>query len=159
MNELKTTRALVTENSAELIVEPVQEAQLEALVGMENAYLAEIGEEPMTQEHAERLTQAIRSGRITFLIARRGQETVGMCSVSRCFSTFACADTGVFEDFYIRPAWRRRGVARRLACAAQEWCRVNGVASLTVCCAPCDEGMYQSLGFDVRLGSTYAKIG
>lgn len=30
--------------------------------------------------------------------------------------------------------------------------------SLTVCCAPCDEKMYQALGFDIGLGTTFAHI-
>ncbi|MBQ4040009.1 MAG: GNAT family N-acetyltransferase, partial [Oscillospiraceae bacterium] len=91
-------------------------------------------------------------------IAWRGSRAVGMCSVTRCFSTFACADTGVFEDFYIEPVFRGKGIARKLAKEAQRWCRENEVASLTVCCAPCDEEMYRSLGFEVGLGSTFAYI-
>ena len=83
---------------------------------------------------------------------------MGMCSVAKCFSTFACTDTGVFDDFYIEPVFRKNGVARKLAQAAQDWCKEKGLASLTVCSAPCDEGMYQALGFDVRLGSTFAHI-
>ena len=76
--------------------------------------------------------------------------------MAKCFSTFACSDTGVFDDFYIEPVFRKKGIARMLAQAAQSWCAENGLASLTVTCAPCDEGMYQALGFDVRLGSTFA---
>ena len=79
-------------------------------------------------------------------------------SVARCFSTFACTDTGVFDDFYIEPVFRRNGIARMLARAAQDWSKENGLASLTVTCAPCDEGMYQALGFEVRLGSAFAHI-
>lgn len=30
--------------------------------------------------------------------------------------------------------------------------------TVTVCCAPCDEGMYQALGFPLHLGNTYAKL-
>ena len=91
-------------------------------------------------------------------MAKRGYRAVGMCSVAKCFSTFACTDTGVFDDFYIEPVFRKKGVARKLAQAAQDWCKENGLASLTVTCAPCDEGMYQALGFDIRLGSTFAII-
>ena len=43
-----------------------------------------------------------------------------------------------------------------LAEAAQKWCREEGVASLSVTCAPCDEQMYQALGFQIPLGRTYA---
>ena len=54
--------------------------------------------------------------------------------------------------------FRRKGIARMLAQAAQNWSTENSLVSLTVTCAPCDEGMYQALGFDERLGSTFAHI-
>lgn len=123
---------------------------------LENGFLKEIGEQTLTEEQQARLAQAIRDEKITFFTAKRSCRTVGMCSVARCFSTFACSDTGVFDDFYIEPVFRRKGIARRLALTAQEWSRANGIPSLTVCCAPCDEKMYQSLGFDTRLGITSA---
>ena len=123
---------------------------------LENGFLKEIAEQMLTEEKQEKLQQAIRDGKITFFMAKRGYRAVGMCSVAKCFSTFACSDTGVFDDFYIEPAFRRKGAARKLAQAAQQWCSDNTVSSLTVCCSPCDEGMYRALGFDVRLGSTFA---
>ena len=123
---------------------------------LENGFLKEIGEQMLTEEKQEKLQQAIRDGKITFFMAKRGYRAVGMCSVAKCFSTYACSDTGVFDDFYIEPAFRRKGAARKLAQAAQQWCSDNTVSSLTVCCSPCDEGMYRALGFDVRLGSTFA---
>ena len=128
------------------------------LYKLENGYLQEIGEEPLTEEKQERLSQAIRDGRITFFVARRGCRAVGMCSVVRAFSTFACCDTGVFEDFYVEPVFRHNGFARMLVQTAREWSRQNGLASLTVTCAPCDEEMYQALGFDARLGTIFAHI-
>ena len=123
---------------------------------LENGFLKEIGEQMLTEEKQEKLQQAIRDGKITFFMAKRGYRAVGMCSVAKCFSTFACSDTGVFDDFYIEPAFRRKGAARKLAQAAQQWCSDNTVSSLTVCCSPYDEGMCRALGFDVRLGSTFA---
>ncbi len=125
---------------------------------LENGFLKEIGETPSTEEKQEKLAQAIRDSKITFFMAKRGYRAVGMCSIARCFSTFACGDTGVFEDFYIEPAFRRKGVARKLAQAAQQWGVDNGIASLTVTCASCDEKMYQSLGFDTHLGNTFAYL-
>ena len=53
---------------------------------------------------------------------------------------------------------RKMGIAGKLAKAAQHWCEANGLASLTVTCAPCDAGMYQALGFDARLGQTFAYL-
>ena len=138
--------------TVEVLADP-EDWQLKKL---ENGFLKEIGEAPATEEKQEQLAQAIRDGKITFFIAKRGHCAVGMCSVAKCFSTFACTDIGVFDDFYIEPVFRKKGVARKLAQAAQKWSKENGLASLTVTCAPFDEGMYQALGFDLRLGSTFS---
>ena len=81
-----------------------------------------------------------------------------MCSVVKCFSTFAYTDIGVFDDFYIEPAFRGKGIARMLAQAAQKWSQENALASLTVTCAPCDEGMYRALGFDTALGKAFVYL-
>lgn len=146
-----------TENvpiTVEVLADP-EDWQLKKL---ETGFLKEIGEQVLTEEQQEQLQQAIRDGKITFFVAKRGYRAVGMCSVAKCFSTFSCADTGVFDDFYIEPVFRRSGIARKLALAAQAWCKENGLASLTVTCAPCDEQMYQSLGFDTQLGATFAQI-
>lgn len=128
------------------------------LLKLENGFKKEIGEPVLTEEQQEQLQQAIIDGKITFFIAKRGFRVVGMCSVAKYYSTFSCSDTGVYEDFYIEPAFRGKGIARKLAEAAQAWCRDNGISSLTVCCAACDEKMYQALGFDTELGKTIAQI-
>ena len=112
----------------------------------------------LTSSQQKRLQQAVKEGRITFFIAKRGYRAVGMCSVAAYYSTFSCANTGVYEDFYIEPAFRGKGIARKLAEAAQRWCQEHGIASLTVCCAPCDEAMYRALGFDTSLGKTFVHI-
>lgn len=141
-----------------ITVEVLADSEDWQLKKLENGFLKEIGEEPASEEKQEQLAQAIRDGKITFFIAKRGYRAVGMCSVAKCFSTFACSNTGVFDDFYIEPVFRKKGIARMLAKAAQNWSAENGVASLTVTCAPCDEGMYRSLGFETRLGFTFAHI-
>lgn len=140
--------------TVEVLADP-EDWQLKKL---ENGFLKEIGEAPATEEKQEQLAQAIRDGKITFFIAKRGCRAVGMCSVAKCFSTFACSDIGVFDDFYVEPAFRKKGIAGKLAQAARAWCEENALASVTVTCAPCDEGMYQALGFDTRLGATFAHI-
>jgi len=128
------------------------------LLKLENGFKKDIGEESLTEDKQKQLQQAVKDGKITFFVAKRGYRAVGMCSVAKCYSTFSCSDTGVYEDFYIEPAFRGKGIARKLAQAAQAWCKDNGISSLTVCCAPCDEKMYQALGFDIALGTTFAHI-
>ena len=115
---------------------------------LKNGFLKEIGEHPATEEKQEQLTQAIRDEKITFFVAKRGYRAVGMCSIAKCFSTFACANIGVFGDLYIEPVFRRKGIARMLVQAAQKWSKENSLASLTVTCAPCDEKMYHALDME-----------
>lgn len=156
--ETGTGRAAAVKKQVSVTVEIFSGREERQLLELENCFLEEIGEESLTEEKKERLFQAVRERKITFFLAKHGCRAVGMCSVSRCFSTFDCADTGVFEDFYIEPVFRKKGIARKLAQAAQSWCRERGIASLTVCCAPCDEEMYQALGFAISLGHTYASL-
>ena len=126
------------------------------LYKLENSFLAEIGEEPLTGAKKEQLAAAVREGKIAFFLAMRGTRAIGMCSVSPCFSTFACGETGVFDDFYVEPPFRRQGAARLLSQAARGWCRERGMASLTVGCSAGDVGMYRALGFELELGTMLA---
>ncbi len=155
-----TSREEITENDKiPFTVEVLRDPADRQLLKLENDFKKCIGEEPLTEEKQSLLQCAMEKGKITFFVARQGGRAVGMCSVAKCYSTFSCSDTGVYEDFYIEPTFRGRGIARKLAEAAQRWCRDNGIPSLTVCCAPCDEKMYRALGFDVCLGTTFAHLG
>lgn len=126
------------------------------LLKLMNGFLAEIGEECLTEEKQRILQTAIRERKITVFLAKRGYRAVGMCTVTTSFSTFCCGLVGTFDDFYIEPVFRGEGIAGLLVTAARDWCRRNGVGSLMVTCAPCDEGMYQHLGFVTPLGRAYA---
>lgn len=128
------------------------------LMKLENGFLAEIGEESLDEEKQKRMSDAIAQGKISFFLAKRGARAVGMCSVSPYWSTFSCGETAVFEDFYIEPVFRGKGIARLLANAAQSYCAHKGFASLSVCCADCDRDMYKALGFETRLGNTLTFI-
>ena len=125
-------------------------ADLEAL---HRAYKAEIGEELPTRDELDALEQALAEGRIQFFGCICEGKLVACCSVGTVFSTFNYAASGVFEDFYIVPEWRHKGIARRLV---EFTYRESGVGSMTVGCADCDEAMYRALGFDIRLGNMLA---
>jgi len=129
--------------------------QLKKLV---QGYLAEIGEKAASEEALERLEKAVDKGDIVFFLAYRGSRAVGMCSVAECFSTFSCGKVGVFEDFFIEPVFRGKGIAGMLVDAARGYCRARGLASLSVSCAQCDEEMYRALGFNTSLGTSLASI-
>lgn len=121
-------------------------------------FLNEIGEGSLDDEGKERLKEAVDSGKIRFFLAKRGCRAVGMCSVSTYWSSFSCGEVGVFDDFYIEPAFRRKGIAKLLVSAAVEHCRKRGLASLCVSCADCDVGMYTHLGFNTKLGTNLVSI-
>ena len=152
----KPCMLLPPEEALPFTVERLADPDSWQLCKLENSFLAEIREEPLTEEKKERLSAAVRDGKIAFFLAMRGTRAIGMCSVSPCFSTFACGEIGVFDDFYVEPPFRRQGAARLLVWAAREWCREQGMASLTVGCSTGDVGMYRSLGFELELGTMLA---
>ncbi len=128
-------------------------ADFDALIPLHTAYKEAIGEDAPTVSDLSALRSAIESGRILFFGAREDGQLVGCCSVSITFSTFCYGPSGVFEDFYILPAFRHKGIAKQLVRFAYE---NSGVASLTVGCADCDLPMYQALGFSIPIGNLSA---
>ena len=128
-------------------------SQADALWELQKAYKAEIEEDMPTEQDLNRLKEAMKENRILFYGVWDGMTLTGCCSVTIGFSTFNYATSGVFEDFYIRPEYRHKGIARKLVKYA--W-KGSSVESLTVGCADCDVEMYQSLGFSIHLGNLLA---
>jgi GNAT superfamily N-acetyltransferase len=128
-------------------------SQIDVLWEMQKAYKAEIQEEPPADTDKENLKEAIRENRIIFYGAWDQDSLVGCCSITIGFSTFHYALSGVFEDFYICPQYRHKGIARKLVQFAFADSRID---SMTVGCADCDKQMYQALGFSVPLGNLLA---
>lgn len=126
---------------------------MDGLWELHRAYKREIGEDAPTEEDRAKLLRAIERGEILFYGAYDGGEPVGCCSVTVGFSTFNYEKSGVFEDFYIRPDRRHRGIARGMVRFAYA---DSGVASLTVGCADCDTALYSALGFTLKLGNLLA---
>ena len=131
----------------------IEASGIGALWELQKAYKAEIGEDAPGKAEKARLLSAIENGQILFFGAFNGTVLVGCCSVTVGFSTFDYAPSGVFEDFYIRPVFRHRGIARELVAFAY---RESGVSSLLVGCADCDRDMYRALGFTIPLGNLLA---
>ena len=131
----------------------ISASRAEELWKLQRLYKAEIGEDEPGEAEKERLIKAIEAGSILFFGAFDREPLIGCCSVTVGFSTFNYMPCGVFEDFYIRPEYRHKGIARRLVQFAR---RESGVSSLTVGCADCDVQMYRSLGFSVLIGNLLA---
>ena len=123
------------------------------LAKLHTAYKSEIGEVCPTQQELFSLKRAIESGIIQFYGCICDDRLAGICSVCPTYSTFNYERSGVFEDFYILPAYRHRGIARKLAAFAYQQSKVS---SLTVGCADCDIGLYKAIGFSIPLGNLMA---
>lgn len=128
-------------------------SQMDDLWQLQLAYKAEIEEDEPPMEAPGRLSAAMKSGSIEFYGAWDGHKLAGCCSISKGFSTFNYGISGIFEDFYIVPEYRHKGIAHELVCFAYE---ASGVETLTVGCADCDLEMYGALGFTIKLGNLLA---
>lgn len=125
----------------------------DAFIPLHIAYKSEIGEDIPSSDALQMLRSALESGSILFYGCREDDRLVGCCSVSITFSTFCYGPCGVFEDFFILPVYRHRGIAQRLVRFAFA---DSGVMSMTVGCADCDLPMYHALGFSIPIGNTLA---
>ncbi len=144
---------LLPPEKSDITYELLQEQDIWQVLNLENGYKAEIGEQFLGEEQQDKLTDAIRKGVIRFYVAKRETRVIGMCSVSRIFSTFQCTGSGIFEDFFIEPAFRKQGVARSLVSFVQADCAANGMSTLWVGASDTDKEMYKALGFDLELGT------
>jgi len=127
--------------------------RFDELAMLHAAYKAEIGEDNPTPQDFDSLKAAIESEFIHFYGCVCESKLVGICSICLTYSTFNYKRSGVFEDFYITPEYRHRGIARRLAAFA---CQNSKAKALTVGCADCDAEMYKAIGFSIPLGNLMA---
>lgn len=125
----------------------------EELMCLQKAYKVEIGEEMPAEEELESLKNAIEKEWIHFYGCIWDGSLVACCSICLTYSTFHYGQSGVLEDFYIRPEYRHKGIARKLVKYAYER---SGAGALTVGCADCDRPMYQAIGFKISLGNMLA---
>ncbi len=131
----------------------IETEKFEELKELQKAYKIAIGEDMPTEDDFMCLLRAIEREEIIFYGCVCEERLVACCSISFTFSTFNYQKSGVFEDFYIRPESRHKGIARKLVAFAYEQ---SGVGSLTVGCADCDVEMYKAIGFEIPLGNMLA---
>lgn len=127
--------------------------KFEELKELQKAYKEEIGENTPSEDDFRSLFRAIENEDIIFYGCICDEILVACCSVSYTYSTFNYEKSGVFEDFYIRPEYRHKGIARKLVAYAYNQSKVG---SLSVGCADCDIEMYKAIGFAIPLGNLLA---
>ena len=131
----------------------IKTENFEELTKLQKAYKVEIGECMPTNAELESLRNAIENEQIHFYGCICDNSLIACCSICFMYSTFNYGKSGVFEDFYIQPEYRHKGIARKLVAYAYEQ---SGVGSLTVGCADCDLQMYKAIGFEIPLGNMLA---
>lgn len=131
----------------------IDASHIDLLWELQKQYKAEIGEDIPNDISKKRLKDAISKGEILFFGAWSGASLVGCCSITVGFSTFDYMPSGIFEDFFICPDFRHKGIARQLVQFAY---KSSDIGSMTVACAQCDIQMYKSLGFSIQLGNLFA---
>lgn len=131
----------------------IDASHIDFLWELQKQYKAEIGEDIPNDISKKRLKDAISKGEILFFGAWEGDALVGCCSITVGFSTFDYMPSGIFEDFFICPDFRHKGIARQLVQFAY---KSSPISSMTVACAQCDIQMYKSLGFSIQLGNLFA---
>ncbi len=131
----------------------IDASHINLLWELQKQYKAEIGEDIPNDISKKCLKDAISKGEILFFGAWEGDTLVGCCSITVGFSTFDYMPSGIFEDFFICPDFRHKGIARQLVQFAY---KSSDISSMTVACAQCDIQMYKSLGFSIQLGNLFA---
>lgn len=131
----------------------IKPEMFDELEKLQKAYKAEIGEQAPTENNLKSLRKAIEQEQIFFYGCICEKVLVACCSICTTYSTFNYEKAGVFEDFYIRPEYRHKGIARKLAVYSY---RQSKVSSLSVGCADCDVEMYKAIGFCIPLGNMLA---
>jgi GNAT superfamily N-acetyltransferase len=76
------------------------------------------------------LLLADKSGASIVLVADKGNEIVGMCSVQTLISTAQGGPVGVLEDLIVRKDHRRNGIGTRLLSEIFRWCDTKNISRL-----------------------------
>jgi len=84
--------------------------------------------EPVPDDFAEALREAVETGELEILAASAAGRVVGVVLLAYRLSVSAAGLFASIEDLYVRPAARRRGVGRALLESVEKRCASRGVS-------------------------------
>jgi GNAT superfamily N-acetyltransferase len=112
------------------------------------------GGEPVPDDFAKALSEAVEAGDLEVLAARAGGRVVGVAVLAYRLSVSAGGMFASIEDLYVMPGARRRGVGRALLESVRGRCAARGVSYVEAQVE--DEGaaaaFYAALGYEPQPG-------
>ena len=127
--------------------------KVENLEILMHEYKFSINEDKLDKKQFEKLKEAIKYKKIKFYTLNIDNNIIGMCSISYLYSTYKCESIGMFDDFYIKPDYRKKGYAKKLTKYVFEDMVKNNINSVMVGCSDMDLEMYKHIGFKMELGN------
>ena len=107
-------------------------------------------------ELREELSEILAQEDAAFFLAYDGERAVGFaqCQLRRDYVEGTdSSPVGYLEGIFVAPGWRKRGTARRLLAACEDWARSRGCAEFA---SDCELDNTRSLQFHTAVGFTEA---
>ena len=104
------------------------------------------------EEMAEELMQINQQDDAAFFLAYEGGNAVGFaqCQLRHDYvEGTESSPVGYLEGIYVADGYRKRGIARKLLSACENWAKAQGCAEFA---SDCELGNKQSLQFHLRVG-------
>lgn len=123
---------------------------LEALASLFDEYRQFYGRESDMEGARSFLLARFGHGESTLFIACDSATPVGFLQLYSSFSSVSMGRTFILNDLYVRPRFRRKGVAKRLMTAAEEFGRKIGAVQLTLSTAVTNQeaqALYAAMGW------------
>jgi len=117
----------------DVLIRPAKTADIPRMCGLlSELFSIEPDFSPDSQKQAKglNLLLADRSGLSAVLVAEKGDEIVGMCSVQTLISTAQGGPVGLLEDLIVRKGHRGNGIGTRLLSEIFIWCDAKNISRL-----------------------------
>ncbi len=109
--------------------------------------------EPVPEDLADRLREAVEAGDVEVLAARAEGQMLGVALLAYRLNVSAGERFASVEDLYVRPEDRRRGVGRALLEAVDELCAERGISYVEAQVEETEaELFYSALGYEPETG-------
>jgi len=117
----------------EVLIRPAKTADIPRMCGLLSELFAiESDFSPDSHKQATGLSLLLadRSGLSAVLVAEKGVEIVGMCSVQTVISTAEGGPVGLLEDLIVKEDCRGNGIGTRLLSEIFRWCDTENISRL-----------------------------